>query len=501
MDTIHNTKGCFYRALDDEPIFVLLARDPAAADTIRHWVTLRHAMIGRGEKALEDHAKLDEATETAGAMVAWRYEAADPTKYRPERWKQETVCPRVLVSTPAERQMAYDDWLVFKKAAMPLGNRFLLGLDTDGEYLIYENHGTPESPIWEGATVLPTGLQGMALRAAYDDWRNMQHEKAETIKNLLSDGEPKVEHTADAVKNAFLLTKETPGVLLEDVKNVIRRHECENLHELLNRPETFDSVMLDLDTLREHAARRQPAEPEYDAQSMPALLDRAAKVCPDEFKAAVQRHYPGFIASNVAPAVANRLRKAKQRLDGEIGDSTWPRARKDRMRAISATIQNEIEVLEAAEETSRQYRGKPAPRGSYWFDEIDARSTFAPSDKPRWDVCDSLDSPFMSDKHKADFSARLREVMQDTEFWKKELCVPFDEMSDRYRKLREPRPNGIPDSPTSIPQYMGEFCGHGLWVAPDMPTVTRERLAAVLAGGQKLFNPAGPDKRGHGMEA
>lgn len=99
MDTINNQDGCFYRALDDEPVFVLLARDPSAAEAVRWWVTLRQALIGSGEKPLEDHDTLSEALKTAAAMTAWRYDATDPAKWGPgsTRWHQQIAPKRELV--------------------------------------------------------------------------------------------------------------------------------------------------------------------------------------------------------------------------------------------------------------------------------------------------------------------------------------------------------------------------------------------------------------------
>lgn len=452
MDTIHNTAGCFYRALDDEPIFVLLARDPAAAETVRHWVTLRHAMIGRGEKPADDTEVLDAATDTAGAMVAWRYDATDPAKGNSApRWKCQKPVERRLVPVAGFSKTAsatglaltYDEHLRFERHAMKLGNRFLLGRH-DGILYFRENLSLDRpQPNWSPLYAVQRSLQGEMLSQVFDDWRAGQHEKADTIKTLLEPEKP----TMEAVKGAFMLTKDTPGVLLEDVKDVIKRHGFENLHDLLYGPDKFESVLLDLETLRDAAARRQPTpeapedHPRITFHGMSAAdgIVEMAKQAPEAFSEAVHKHMPGFIASNVAPAVATRLRRAKQRLDGEIRDSTWPHARKDRMRAISATIQNEIEVLEAAEETSQQYRGRPSPRGVYWFDEIDALSTVQPSDKPRLNACPALaddgESVFTGEKDRAEFTARLREVLQDTEFWKKQLCVPFDEMSDRYRKM------------------------------------------------------------------
>ncbi len=97
MDTIYNAEGCFYRALDDEPVFVILARDPCAAETVRWWVTLRQALIGRGEKPLEDHEKLADALSTAQAMTVWRSDATGPEWIDGPRWKVEEVPTRELV--------------------------------------------------------------------------------------------------------------------------------------------------------------------------------------------------------------------------------------------------------------------------------------------------------------------------------------------------------------------------------------------------------------------
>lgn len=101
MDTIYNANGCFYRALDDEPVFVLLARDPCTPEAIRHWVTLRQALIGRGEKPLEDHETLGDAISTATQAGIWRSEATDPGKWGPngKRWHEEEVATKELVET------------------------------------------------------------------------------------------------------------------------------------------------------------------------------------------------------------------------------------------------------------------------------------------------------------------------------------------------------------------------------------------------------------------
>jgi len=55
---------CYTRAEPDEPMFVLLGRDPHAGALVRLWVEIRR-------KAGEDPEKLAEALRCAEAMDAW----------------------------------------------------------------------------------------------------------------------------------------------------------------------------------------------------------------------------------------------------------------------------------------------------------------------------------------------------------------------------------------------------------------------------------------------
>lgn len=61
---------CYSNAEPDEPMFVLLARDPVAPLLVRWWAELRHDI------AIE---KLSEAIDCADAMNEWR------RKHRPEK--------------------------------------------------------------------------------------------------------------------------------------------------------------------------------------------------------------------------------------------------------------------------------------------------------------------------------------------------------------------------------------------------------------------------------
>jgi hypothetical protein len=66
--------GCFAKAMDDEPMFVLLARDQQAPTRVRDWATRRKADISMGLKPETDMAMVDEAFECADRMEAWREE-------------------------------------------------------------------------------------------------------------------------------------------------------------------------------------------------------------------------------------------------------------------------------------------------------------------------------------------------------------------------------------------------------------------------------------------
>lgn len=63
-----NTPGafdCYANAEPDEPMFILLGRDPQAPDLVRAWAAMRAA---NGE----DQAKVAEAVDCANAMVQYR---------------------------------------------------------------------------------------------------------------------------------------------------------------------------------------------------------------------------------------------------------------------------------------------------------------------------------------------------------------------------------------------------------------------------------------------
>jgi hypothetical protein len=63
---------CYANAEPDEPMFTLLARDPAAPQVIAYWTQLRAEMIELKLKPQSDYEMLDEAVKCASEMQAWR---------------------------------------------------------------------------------------------------------------------------------------------------------------------------------------------------------------------------------------------------------------------------------------------------------------------------------------------------------------------------------------------------------------------------------------------
>jgi hypothetical protein len=160
-------------------MFILLARDPDAAEAVRWWVTLRQARIGRGEKPLEDHALLAEALSCAASMVSWRDEASDPHEYgQVPRWKLPqagTPMGGLEVDWPTLQVQTY---------VWEFGNRFRMW-EANGDYWFAEWTEDADSGQWSGAYPLQRNLQKEMLIAAYNDQRAAVQHKVEAVKSLL----------------------------------------------------------------------------------------------------------------------------------------------------------------------------------------------------------------------------------------------------------------------------------------------------------------------------
>jgi hypothetical protein len=63
---------CYENAAPDEPMFVLLARDPAAPAIVEKWCEYREGLIKLGAKPASDQSMIDEARNCAADMQRWR---------------------------------------------------------------------------------------------------------------------------------------------------------------------------------------------------------------------------------------------------------------------------------------------------------------------------------------------------------------------------------------------------------------------------------------------
>lgn len=61
---------CYSKAEPDEPMFILLGRDPTASIIVELWRELKKEMKSEGTSASSDD-KLEEARQCAAAMEAW----------------------------------------------------------------------------------------------------------------------------------------------------------------------------------------------------------------------------------------------------------------------------------------------------------------------------------------------------------------------------------------------------------------------------------------------
>jgi hypothetical protein len=63
---------CYANALPDEPLFVLLARDPSAPSRVEDLADYRELLIDSGDRPESDRALVEEARESAQKMRDWR---------------------------------------------------------------------------------------------------------------------------------------------------------------------------------------------------------------------------------------------------------------------------------------------------------------------------------------------------------------------------------------------------------------------------------------------
>lgn len=94
-------------ALPDEPLFVLLGRDPDAPTAVRVWAKQRLYQISRGSKPESDKPMLLSALECAKAMEAWRADNVGRWRgQRPAQHLHTTPEIRATLKAWAERNTA-----------------------------------------------------------------------------------------------------------------------------------------------------------------------------------------------------------------------------------------------------------------------------------------------------------------------------------------------------------------------------------------------------------
>jgi hypothetical protein len=78
IELLRRGEGCLGRAAMDEPVFILRAKDSAAAVVVRIW-----CQIAQGQ-GLHEPDKITDAMELAAQMEAWR-----KAHYEPRRWSND----------------------------------------------------------------------------------------------------------------------------------------------------------------------------------------------------------------------------------------------------------------------------------------------------------------------------------------------------------------------------------------------------------------------------
>jgi hypothetical protein len=80
-DNLRNPTSCLNKAAADEPLFILRAKDPLAAQAVRHWATMSDGN--------HEPEKIAQALKAADEMDAWRKRNQPPEVARTPR----DLCP------------------------------------------------------------------------------------------------------------------------------------------------------------------------------------------------------------------------------------------------------------------------------------------------------------------------------------------------------------------------------------------------------------------------
>ncbi len=79
---------CYSNAEPNEPMFILLGRDPHAGDAVRKWADDHEAMIKSGEKPVTDLLMVDEARRCARSMDRYCLDRGRALR-RGDRWTSD----------------------------------------------------------------------------------------------------------------------------------------------------------------------------------------------------------------------------------------------------------------------------------------------------------------------------------------------------------------------------------------------------------------------------
>ncbi len=92
---------CYANAAPNEPMFILLGRDPHAGDAVRLWARDREMLIKKGEKPASDMAMVIEARRGARSMDRYCLDRGRAIR-RGETWNDsDFVDPHTIGGTPA----------------------------------------------------------------------------------------------------------------------------------------------------------------------------------------------------------------------------------------------------------------------------------------------------------------------------------------------------------------------------------------------------------------
>lgn len=106
METKNNPgpNSCYAKALPDEPMFILLGRDPDAPTTIRAWAGIREQRLIDEDKDGSEDEQIDAAVADAEAFEKWRadndgkWRDAKPTPIEHPSEEMTSLAGRVLAA-------------------------------------------------------------------------------------------------------------------------------------------------------------------------------------------------------------------------------------------------------------------------------------------------------------------------------------------------------------------------------------------------------------------